>query len=89
MNCKQAHFIHQPYKHLFTYPAQSDYLAYCDSCGVVFSDPKMTVHCCKVCKDYAMCSQCKQEGMHCKHGVLKTQTLDDYLESSGDSDSSE
>ena len=85
--CQHSHTHHKAYIHNFTYPEQSDYKAYCDSCGVVFEDDEMNVNKCNVCQDYALCSDCKNAGMHSKHGVFRELSLITYLESDYSDDS--
>ena len=85
--CQYYHFNHIMHLHEFTYPEDAENVPYCDSCGKVFGN-NMTVHRCSKCIDYVLCQGCRDERMHNKHGSLKQMTLEEYLDSDGESDDS-
>ena len=62
------HFKHKKYLHLFIDYDPSGNVPYCDSCGTLFTqESNGHVFQCESCEDYALCEQCKMEGMHRQH----------------------
>jgi hypothetical protein len=62
------HYHHKKFLHRFYDYDPTGNIAYCDSCGVLFSEEDHPyVYNCVTCEDYALCEECKRQGMHGIH----------------------
>ena len=80
-HANKCHVKHWEYIHQFNYPKNCND-GYCDSCGYKFRPHCSTfqVFHCPSCEDYAICRQCKNQGMHVNHQFkMKWIPASDYL----------